>query len=92
MGLAVRDALGAPFEGLPADFIYLEAGSVTELLARPPEGPRLYTDDTGHIALWNLPPRRPLSCWLTCGGLALLAGWVGWPRKAKPVAKKVAVS
>jgi len=46
LGQAVGDALGAPFEGLPADFVFWYAGSVGDLLRRPPDGPRRYTDDT----------------------------------------------
>lgn len=46
LGQAVGDALGAPFEGLPADFVFWHAGPVGELLAKPPEGPLRYTDDT----------------------------------------------
>jgi poly(ADP-ribose) glycohydrolase ARH3 len=46
LGQAVGDALGAPFEGLPADFVFWHAGSVAELLAKPPDGPLPYTDDT----------------------------------------------
>jgi hypothetical protein len=39
----------------------------------------------GELSLWDIPPRRPLSCWLTCGGVALLAAWVGWPRRGRAV-------
>jgi hypothetical protein len=39
--------------------------------------------DGSGLSVWLASPRRPLSCWLTCGGLALLAAWVGWPRKGK---------
>jgi len=46
IGQAVGDALGAPFEGLPADFVFWHAGSVSEILARTPDGPLCYTDDT----------------------------------------------
>src|SRR5262245_62074461 len=46
MGLAVGDALGAPFEGLPAEFILWHCGSVPDVLARPMDGPLRYTDDT----------------------------------------------
>ena len=46
LGLAVGDALGAPFEGLPAEFILWHAGSVPDVLARPLAEPLLYTDDT----------------------------------------------
>jgi poly(ADP-ribose) glycohydrolase ARH3 len=46
MGLAVGDALGAPFEGLPAEFILWHCGSVPDVLARPLDGPLRYTDDT----------------------------------------------
>src|SRR5829696_4817720 len=46
LGLAVGDALGAPFEGLPAEFILWHAGSVPDVLARPLTEPLRYTDDT----------------------------------------------
>jgi poly(ADP-ribose) glycohydrolase ARH3 len=46
LGQAVGDALGAPFEGLPADFVFWQAGPVGELLDSPPDGPLRYTDDT----------------------------------------------
>src|SRR5262245_41079379 len=46
LGQAVGDALGAPFEGLPADFVFWQAGSVGDLLAQAPDGPLRYTDDT----------------------------------------------
>jgi poly(ADP-ribose) glycohydrolase ARH3 len=46
LGQAVGDSLGAPFEGLPADFVYWHAGRVGELLDGPFDGPLRYTDDT----------------------------------------------
>ncbi len=46
LGQAVGDALGAPFEGYPADFIYWQYGSIREQLIRLPDGPLRYTDDT----------------------------------------------
>jgi poly(ADP-ribose) glycohydrolase ARH3 len=46
LGQAVGDALGAPFEGLPADFIYWTEGPVHELLAQPSTDVLRYTDDT----------------------------------------------
>jgi poly(ADP-ribose) glycohydrolase ARH3 len=46
LGLAVGEALGAPFEGLPAEFILWHSGSVPDLLARPLVEPLRYTDDT----------------------------------------------
>src|SRR5258708_33130509 len=46
LGQAVGDALGAPFEGLPADFIYWTEGPVHELLAQPSTEILRYTDDT----------------------------------------------
>jgi poly(ADP-ribose) glycohydrolase ARH3 len=46
LGLAVGDAVGAPFEGLPADFVFWHAGPVGELLSRPFDEPLRYTDDT----------------------------------------------
>jgi poly(ADP-ribose) glycohydrolase ARH3 len=46
LGQAVGDALGAPFEGVPADFVFWNSGPISDLLARPPQGPLRYTDDT----------------------------------------------
>src|SRR5688572_14232716 len=46
LGLAVGDALGAPFEGLPAEVILWHAVSVPDVLARPLTEPLRYTDDT----------------------------------------------
>jgi poly(ADP-ribose) glycohydrolase ARH3 len=46
LGEAIGDSLGAPFEGLPADFVFWHSGSVSEILDREPDGPIRYTDDT----------------------------------------------
>src|SRR5262245_20895453 len=46
LGLAVGDAVGAPFEGVPADWVFWVEGTVPELLAQPPAEPLRYTDDT----------------------------------------------
>ena len=46
LGQAVGDALGAPYEGLPADTIYWSFGPVHELLAEPTTETLHYTDDT----------------------------------------------
>jgi poly(ADP-ribose) glycohydrolase ARH3 len=46
LGLAVGDAIGAPFEGLAADSIFWGYGSLTDLLAHPEGEPLCYTDDT----------------------------------------------
>jgi poly(ADP-ribose) glycohydrolase ARH3 len=46
LGQAVGDALGAPFEGLPADNIFWGYGSPRELVRNPPDEPLFYTDDT----------------------------------------------
>jgi poly(ADP-ribose) glycohydrolase ARH3 len=46
LGQAVGDALGAPFEGLPADYVYWALGPVHELIQRPSSEPLRYTDDT----------------------------------------------
>ena len=42
-------------------------------------------DDTG-LSVWKTARTRPLSCWLTCSALALLAVWVGWPRRGGIIA------
>jgi poly(ADP-ribose) glycohydrolase ARH3 len=46
LGLATGDALGAPFEGLPADHIYWTLGPIHELLSQPSTRALRYTDDT----------------------------------------------
>src|SRR5579859_6644206 len=46
LGQAVGDALGAPFETMPADAIYYGFGSVRKIVARPPVEVLQYTDDT----------------------------------------------
>jgi poly(ADP-ribose) glycohydrolase ARH3 len=46
LGQAVGDALGAPFETMPADAIYYGFGSVRKILANPPVEVLQYTDDT----------------------------------------------
>ena len=46
-----------------------------------PDGNWVAVHDARNVQVWELSPRRPLSCWLTCSALALLAVWVGWPRK-----------
>lgn len=46
LGLAVGDAIGAPFEGLSADSIFWGYGSLTELVANSDDDTLYYTDDT----------------------------------------------
>ena len=46
LGQAVGDALGSPYEGLPADFIYWTYGPVRELFDQHPAEVLRYTDDT----------------------------------------------
>ncbi|HWE92882.1 MAG TPA: ADP-ribosylglycohydrolase family protein [Tepidisphaeraceae bacterium] len=46
LGLAVGDAFGAPFEGMPADAIYYSFGFARKILAKPPMDALTYTDDT----------------------------------------------
>jgi poly(ADP-ribose) glycohydrolase ARH3 len=46
LGQAVGDAVGAPYEGLPPDFIYWSLGPAEEILAAPPTETLRYTDDT----------------------------------------------
>lgn len=46
LGLAVGDAFGAPFEGMPADAIYYSFGFARKIVAKPPMDSLTYTDDT----------------------------------------------
>jgi poly(ADP-ribose) glycohydrolase ARH3 len=46
LGLAVGDALGSPFEGMPADAIYYSFGFSRKIVATPPVDSLTYTDDT----------------------------------------------
>lgn len=45
LGLAVGDALGAPWEGLPAGILY-DLGPADNIVAHPERKPLYYTDDT----------------------------------------------
>lgn len=46
LGKAIGDALGAPFEGLPADFVFWHSGTVRDQINQPFTEPLKYTDDT----------------------------------------------
>ena len=46
LGHAVADALGAPFETMPADAIYYGFGFAPKIVAEPPVDVLCYTDDT----------------------------------------------
>jgi poly(ADP-ribose) glycohydrolase ARH3 len=46
LGLAVGDALGAPFEGIDAYGIYSAFGPARKIVERPPVDALFYTDDT----------------------------------------------
>jgi ADP-ribosylglycohydrolase len=46
LGQAVGDALGAPFETMPAEAIYYGFGFAKEIIAAPPVDRLEYTDDT----------------------------------------------
>src|SRR5262245_10614575 len=46
LGLAIGDALGANFEGRPAEQISTRHRTVEHLIQNPPEGELWYTDDT----------------------------------------------
>jgi hypothetical protein len=48
-----------------------------------PDGTLLAIRAGNRITLWDVPPRRPHSCWLTCSAISLLAAWLAWPRKVK---------
>jgi poly(ADP-ribose) glycohydrolase ARH3 len=46
LGQAIGDALGAPYEGMPADTLYWGYGPVSEILRNPAGETLRYTDDT----------------------------------------------
>ena len=46
VGLAVGDAIGAPFEGLPSSYIYESFGLGRNIVSKPPVDELFYTDDT----------------------------------------------
>ena len=46
LGHALGDALGVPFEGVPADVIARDLGTARRLLARVPDAEIVYSDDT----------------------------------------------
>jgi hypothetical protein len=47
------------------------------------DGSLLALDVTGEVTLWDIPPRRSLFCWISCGSMVTLAFWLAWPRKSK---------
>jgi WD40 repeat protein len=47
----------------------------------------LAVSDDEKVTVWDVPPDRPTSCRITCMGLALLAVYVGWPRKVKTLSQ-----
>src|SRR5215475_15884346 len=46
LGLAVGDAVGAPYEGLSAENIFWGHGAASDLVAKADTEPLYYTDDT----------------------------------------------
>jgi poly(ADP-ribose) glycohydrolase ARH3 len=46
LGLSLGDAAGAPFEGLPADYVYYVFGPIDQLVRASSAEPLRYTDDT----------------------------------------------
>jgi hypothetical protein len=75
---------------LPTDMVQSTSELFSDKLASTviavPDGSGLIHTSEGRLFFWDMPPSRPLACWLTCGGLALLAAWVGWPRRVTPLA------
>ncbi|HQR09368.1 MAG TPA: WD40 repeat domain-containing protein [Gemmatales bacterium] len=47
------------------------------------DGSYLAIMDYAQLCLWDIPPRRSLTCWLVCIGMAALAFWLAWPRRMK---------
>jgi len=48
-----------------------------------PDGMVLASQGVEHLALWDLPPRRSLTCWLVSSSLAAFALWLAWPRRRR---------
>ena len=54
-----------------------------EVATVSPDGLLLALKNYDHISLWDIPPRRSLTCWLVCISFALIALWIGYPRRQK---------
>jgi hypothetical protein len=77
-----RQRRGISFDvrvGIPGDYPTFSA-----TLSK--DGRWVAIQDTNSVSVWEISSRRPLSCYLTCSCLLLLALWLAWPRKAKAAA------
>ena len=64
LGLAVGDALGAPYEGLNADNVFWGFGSPAELLKNAGMEPLYFTDDTEiMVGVAETPVEHGVSVW-----------------------------
>lgn len=48
-----------------------------------PDGQLLAIQEDTSLSLWDLPPRRSLTCWLSCFVFAAFVLWIGWPRRRR---------
>ncbi|MFT3881686.1 MAG: WD40 repeat domain-containing protein [Gemmatales bacterium] len=71
--------------GLVRDEFPLRVNSFVECKITP-DGLLLAMEEYDSLSLWDLPPRRSLTCWLICSSLAAFALWIGYPRRQKVVA------
>ena len=53
------------------------------VLTIAPDGLKMAVEDNKDLSLWDIPPRRSLTCWLICISFALIALWAGYPRRQK---------
>jgi hypothetical protein len=50
------------------------------------QGRRVFLQRYQDVALWDIRPGRTVMNWIVCGAMALVAVWMGWPRRAGVVA------
>lgn len=53
------------------------------VLTLSPDGLKVTVEDSKDLSLWDIPSRRSLTSWLVCISFALVALWIGYPRRQK---------
>ena len=49
------------------------------------DGLLLAVEDNQELSLWDIPPRRSVTCWLVCGGVGVLALLLAWSGRRRVV-------
>lgn len=72
------------FTGQLRDEFKIKAQNITKAIVSL-DGMLLATEDGENISLWDVSPKRSITCWLVCGGMAVVAVLLVWPKRKQPV-------